>query len=77
MSIYTSIIQIREEFAEEVRNFLQGIEGIDIHDTEDMSSQLLVTIDVSDDDIKDLCKRIQEHEGVVTILHHSIYFEEE
>lgn len=77
MSILASVVEIKNGYVDDVQQYLQGLDGVELYETATDSGKLVIVIDTHDDLTEELCKKIIAHEGVISLLHHSVYFDNE
>jgi nitrate reductase NapAB chaperone NapD len=57
----------------EVEGYLKTFSEIEI--TANRNDELLILIDANDEKIKEISQTLSRHDYIISVLHHSVYFE--
>ena len=73
-----SLIRIRENGLENVKEFLNSYPQVEIYSSSEDKQSIIVAIEEeSEEKLEELCKKLSLNEGIINITHHYFHFEEE
>jgi nitrate reductase NapD len=73
-----SLITIKNDKLDNVKEFLKKYSQIDIYTISDDNTQIVVAIEEENDKtLEILCQQINDHPDIINIAHHYFHFEDE
>jgi nitrate reductase NapAB chaperone NapD len=73
LSIASAVVAAVNEKTYEVERYLKTFSEIEI--TARRDDEFLILIDADDERIKEISQTLSRHDEILSVLHHSIYFE--
>lgn len=73
-----SLITIKENKLESVKEYLNNYPQVDVYSVSDDEKNIVVAIEEENDkSLEELCSKLNSHDDIINIAHHYFNFEEE
>ena len=77
MLITSGVVELKRGEVVQAKEHLTGIPGVEARGVSDDMSRILLIIEAKDsDELEKISERIKDHPAVVSLMHHSFYFDE-